>query len=124
MPSSAEIYLKHLWEFQRPLSANPANINRPAANVAAVVTYAAVVHTQHVIDGIVCGYDGAPAGGQLQITDGGVVVFEIPIIAGGPVHLPVNITAGENSPLVITLAAGGAGVSGRLNILKYYTYSR
>lgn len=117
---AAEIYLDKLWMLQDLEYTDTANVDRPAANVAAQITFAGVVGQRHCIVGVAYSYDGAPTAGNLQITDGGAVVFDVDVTAAGPDWVPIKLRAGWNSDLVITLAAGGAAVSGKLNVLRHW----
>ena len=101
-----------------PRNMSPALTHAPAANTAAVVTLSAVAGRRHVIAGLYFGYDSAPTGGALTITDDGNTVFQVPITSEGlgflPFDPPVQGTAGK--AVVVTLAAGDSGVSGKLNL--------
>lgn len=88
----------------------------PAANTDAVVTIAAAAGERWVLDRIDWSYDGTPTG-RLTIAFGGTTILDIDIIAGGPGNLEFlgglnNET--KNEACVITLAAGGLGVTGKL----------
>lgn len=55
-----------------PVAGAAADVNAPAVNVAAVVTYAGVAGQQHYITGVAWSYyGGIPTGGNLTITDAG-----------------------------------------------------
>lgn len=102
-----------------------ADIHAPSSNTAAVVTYAADTTGQHCISGVAFSYvGGTPTGGNLKIEDGaGVVVFSMDIKAEG--HDVVNFVppkknAAVNTALIITLAAGGSGVTGKVSILAHW----
>lgn len=105
--------------------ASNADVHAPAANTAAVVTYAAPERPLgHVISGVCWSYAGGdPTGGNLKIEDGGVTVFSMDITSAGagfiPFDPPKRGSAGQ--PLVITLAAGGASVTGKLSIRSHWT---
>lgn len=91
------------------------------SNAAAVITLpAAGPGRNHVITGITCGYSSAPTSGSVKIEDGsGNVVFKTPIASAGENTInfyPPKI-GGSNTAMIITLAAGGAGVVGDLNII-------
>lgn len=103
--------------------ASSANVNEPVANTAAVLTYVAVATLKHVIRGVAWSYDGAPTGGNLKIEDvSGTTVFSIDIIAGGPDLIPVQLKANAvNTAMIITLAAGGGGIVGKVNVLEHWT---
>lgn len=100
-----------------PVRRYAADTAAPAANTAAVLTYAASTDgSSHVIEQITVGYDAAPTGGSLTITDGGTTVYQVTITGTGAIELNPNLLGGRNAAVVITLAAGGVGVSGRLNV--------
>lgn len=103
-----------------------ADVNAPASNTAAVVTYAAGgTGVQHIISGLAWSYSGAPTGGNLKIEDGsGKVVFSIDITSAGAgfIPFPTLMKQGSaNTALIITLAAGGSGVTGKLSVLAHYS---
>jgi hypothetical protein len=96
----------------------------PASNTAAVVTIAAVTGKQNAISGIAWSYNAAPTAGNLKIENGsGVTVFSIDITAAGPgfIPWPVAIRGSVTTALIVTLAAGGAGVSGKVNVLAAWS---
>lgn len=95
-----------------------ANIHVPAANTAAVVTLAAGNY-RNGVSKIVASYSAAPTGGRLTITDGATTVFDVDVLSGGPVDFDFDppLAGSMNTALAVTLAAGGAGISGKLNIL-------
>lgn len=92
----------------------------PASNTAAVVTLAAAGTTQaRIVEQIVWSYDGNPTGGNITITNDGTAIFDIDITAGGPgsITFPGDVLKSTaNKALVITLAAGGSGISGNINV--------
>ena len=99
-------------------SAASGNITAPAANAAATVTLAAPgAGRYNVVASVEWSYDDDPTGGQLTITDGAVTVFDIYITDGGPGFFqwvpPKRFST--NSAVTVTLAAGGAGISGTIN---------
>lgn len=100
------------------------DVDEPAANTDAVVTYAASVGKQHVITGLAWSYDALPTGGSIKVENGsGNVVFALSITSKGPGFFifpkPKSGTAG--AAMIITLADGGAGVTGKLSILNHWT---
>lgn len=101
------------------------DVHAPAANTAAVVTYGATGGLKHVITGIAWSYVGGdPTGGNLQITDNGAVVFTMDVsdAGAGIITFPrPKASAVVNTAMVITLAAGGAGVTGKLSVLGHWT---
>jgi hypothetical protein len=54
----------------------------------------------------------------LTVTTGGEVIFQIDITEGGPGFLPAAFRGKLGQNLVVTLAAGGGGVSGKINLEK------
>lgn len=94
------------------------DVHAPAVNTAAVITRAAVPGSRHKIYRISASYNAAPTGGNLQITDGGTVVYSEDITAAGPFERKFDppIAGNINSAVVITLAAAGAAVTGKLNV--------
>ena len=92
--------------------------NAPAANTAAVVTIAAVANQRHYLGYVVYNYSAAPSAGIILIEDGaGTTVYSEPN-ATGPVRIffPQPLRGSVNTAMVITVPAGGAGISGILNI--------
>ena len=95
-----------------------SDVNAPASNTAAVLTYAAVSDRRHVLDGIQWSYSAAPTGGNLKVEDGsGTTVFSIDVTAAGPGFVPFapGLAGRGNTAMIVTLAAGGSGVSGKVN---------
>lgn len=109
----------------RPSAA--ADKHAPASNTAAVVTYAAagagVVHV--ISSGIAWSYaGGAPTGGNLKIEDGsGTVIFTMDITSEGAGFIPIAVAkrGSANTALIVTLAAGGSGVTGKVSVLSHWT---
>lgn len=94
--------------------------NVPAANTAAVLTLAAPTDTarRRVFSSVHWSYSGAPTGGRLTIASSGQSTYDVDITAGGPGYLtfPDNFRGAAGQTVVLTLAAGGAGVSGKINV--------
>jgi len=87
----------------------------PAANTAAVITLAALVDQRWVVYAIQYSYSGTPTGGKLTMTKAAITTFEVDILAGGPGFFDIFVNAEGNQEVVITLAAGGVGITGKLN---------
>jgi len=105
-------------------SAAVADVNAPGANAAAVITYAAAgAGVSHVLGGVAWSYDADPTGGRLTITDDGNTVFDVNITSKGPgfFTFPRPKKGTANKALVITLAAGGSGVTGKVNATSHWT---
>ena len=96
-----------------------SRVHVPAANTAAVVTLAAVAGRRNVVYQVAASYSATPTGGRLTITDGGVTVLDVGISAGGLTNLVLDpgLAGGPNAEVVATLAAGGSGIIGRLNVV-------
>lgn len=99
-------------------SPNPDTVV-PAANTAAVLTYAAdTLGRRWTVGSIHYSYSAAPTGGRLTIQDGtGNVIFDRDIPATGPgdILFPFPRAGSVNTDLIITLAAGSGAVVGKLN---------
>jgi hypothetical protein len=102
-------------------AAAAANVHAPAANTAAVVTYSAAgTGLSHSLSGVAWSYSGDPTGGNLKIEDGsGTTVFSVDVTSKGPGFFlfPEPLRGAANTALIVTLAAGGSGVSGKVNVL-------
>lgn len=103
--------------FIMSLGANPNHFRVGAPNTAVTITLPA--NTRWELAGcILWSYSAAPTGGRLTVAGGGFGI-DVDIIAGGPGFIPFTIpqhATGDNA-IVITLAAGGAGIVGKLNLL-------
>jgi len=98
----------------------------PSGNTAAVNTLTPASGKYIAIQSIEWSYDGVPTGGGLVITVDGTTVWSVDITAAGPGHFDWSIAprifsdfAGgiptKDQEVVVTLAAGGVGISGKLN---------
>ena len=107
-----------------PVDGAAADVDEPAANVAAVVTYAAAAGLRHVITGMSWSYYGGVPVGRITVQDAGVTVFVGDIADEGCgffVFPSPKRSAAVNTAMVITLAAAGvAGVTGKLSILNHW----
>lgn len=104
---------------KRPQDFETAQTHAPAVNTQAQITFpAAGTGVHNVISGVSWSYDGLPTNGNLTIEDGTDVVREWDITTGGPGFIPFNppFQGTGDTALTVTLAAGGAGVSGKLNV--------
>jgi hypothetical protein len=99
------------------------NYATAAANTSAVLTYAAVANQSHILSGVAFSYSATPVGGSLTITDGLTIVLSVDILSGGAGFIPFNppVRGSINTALTITLAAGGAGVIGKVSTLGRWT---
>ena len=102
-----------------------ADVHAPAVNTAAIVTYAADATKKHVITGVAWSYaGGTPIGGNLKIEDvSGNTVFSVDIDKSGPggYEFPrPKIGTAANTAMIITLAAGGAGITGKVSVENHW----
>ncbi len=99
-------------------TASPNYVHAPAANTAATITLAAAGEgLAHFLPSIKWSYNATPSSGNLKVEDGsGVVVFNEDITTDGAGFFEVNIQGSANTALIITLSAGGSGVSGKLSL--------
>ena len=100
------------------------DVHAPASNTAAIVTYNADATNKHCISGVAYSYDVLPtAGKNLKIEDGaGTVIFSIDIVSAknGEIYFNPPKIGSLNTNLIITLAAGGAGITGKVSILGHW----
>ena len=71
-----------------------------------------------MLDSIQWSYSGSPTSGNLKVEDGsGTTVFSIDVTAAGPGFFAFApaLAGRANTALIVTLAAGGSGVSGKVN---------
>lgn len=105
--------------------ASNSDVHLPASGTAAIVTYTAASGTAHVIGGVAWSYNGIPTAGNLKIEDvSGTIVFSIDITAAGPGFIPFarpKKSAATNTAMIITLASGGAAVTGKVSVLSHWT---
>jgi hypothetical protein len=101
------------------LDAATANVSAPAANTAATITVTAVAAKKHKLVKIGYSYNATPTGGNIKVeAPAGTVMWTMDVGALGeklidfayPLAMPVNTN------MVVTLAAAGATVTGKLNI--------
>lgn len=90
----------------------------PAADTAAVVTLPAVTGGYNLVACVIWGYDGAPVGGGSLIITDGTSTITVPIATPGPgkLELARPFAAVITTAITVTLAAGGTGVTGNLNV--------
>lgn len=99
------------------------NTNTSAANAAATVTFPAAAGLSNVISGIAFSYNGNPTGGRVTISDGANIVFDIDVTSSGAGFFPfaAPVKGSVNTALTVTLAAGGAGVIGKVSVFSRWT---
>ena len=93
-------------------------VDAPLVTVAAVATSTAGTGGIHRIADILYSYDVAPTGGSLKISDGTTDV-EVAVVAAGAGRVPQHFLPFESpDQITVTLAGGGGGVTGKLNIMN------
>lgn len=96
--------------------------NKPSSNTAAVITIAAVSNVAHEVEQIAFSYDGAPTGGNVKIeSPSGTTLCEHYVTGAGSGPVPLGnscLKGAVGQALIITLAAGGSGVSGIINAIQ------
>lgn len=91
----------------------PSALQAPAANTAAVATLAAVPGQSWALSKIIWSYNGTPTAGSLTIAwNSASIVLYITSAGPGEFIFPEDFVLPLNTAVVITLAAGGAGVTG------------
>jgi hypothetical protein len=100
--------------------ATSGDVHAPAANTAAIVTYAAAgVGRAHALLGVSVSYNADPTGGNFKIEDGaGNIVFTQDLPAKGvyQFQFPSPCIGRANQALILTLAAGGASCTGKVSV--------
>lgn len=97
-----------------------------SAGAAAAVTLSAPGSGKRwAVWGIVWSYDAAPTGGKVTLTVGGTTVIEFSVTSQGPGFIPfaLPMTGGDNQAIVLTLAAPGGAVVGRIGFVHAWTES-
>jgi hypothetical protein len=122
------LVLSHKWKYPlyytegAPILGTTSDVATSSTNAAAVVTYAADYYGRHSIEGVAWSYDATPTGGLLTIENAsGNVVFSGSITAAGPgfFNFEEGLLGSINSAMIITLAAGGSGVVGKINVVGH-----
>ena len=87
----------------------------------ATITYPARPNRRNCIRGIAFGYWTFPSGGYVEIRCGGVLVFRMPVtVDGAGICDWVERRSAVNEAMTITLADGGQGVVGDINVQNYW----
>jgi hypothetical protein len=106
-------------------SGTTANTAAPAANTAAVATLAAVAGSLNVTGGISGSLSATPSAAvPITLSDGATVIWQNYVTAGGAWQFPFTVPVANlavDTALVLTLAAGGSGVSGTANFDSAWT---
>lgn len=85
-----------------------------AANAAVLATIAGVAGEQIVIDSILASYSAAVAGFTLELDDGATIVWRQVVFNNYDATFPGGLAMPVGNDANLTLAAGGAGVVGRV----------
>jgi hypothetical protein len=85
-------------------------------DVAAIALSAPGYHKSWRIVKIICGYSSAPTGGLLTITNGSSTTYLTVPVGQGFNEINLDGRFPPNSPVTVSLAAGGAGIVGHLNV--------
>jgi hypothetical protein len=106
------------------VSASGGNVGT-ATNAVVTVAYAAAGSgVSHVITGVKVSYTGGSlAGGNVKVKDGATAVLDLDISAAGQETITFNppLKGSPNTAMSVVLAAGGAGLVGKINVLGHYT---
>lgn len=94
-----------------------------AVNTAVVITVTGVAGQAIRITHISFSYSAAPTGGNVSVVVNGVTILQLDIGAAAEFAVPlpdggIECQLGQNA--VITLAAAGAAVAGKLNVASFY----
>jgi hypothetical protein len=96
-----------------------ANATASGAAADAVIVLAAVADKYWLIPGLIYSYDQLPGVvGGITISDG-VFTYQWDEVSNGSFHRPFepHLRGGLGLAVTITLKSGGAGVTGKLNIM-------
>lgn len=93
-----------------------------AVNTAVQITVNGVANQTIRITHLSCSYSAAPTGGNLTVVVNGVTIFQLDIAGVDLQTIPLppgglKCQSGQNA--VVTLAAAGAAVVGKLNVGSY-----
>lgn len=101
-----------------PVAAN----SKSGSNAAATITLAAVADYRHVLVWLCWSYSADPTGGRVTVASGGSTLFDFDVIKGGPgAMIMPEIPFGLAAAVTITIAAGGSGITGKLNVYTRMT---
>lgn len=102
------------------LAPSDARVHEPAANAAATITLTGVANRRWVVATLGWSYDAAPTGGSLKIeAPSGTTEWVQSVTAAGPGTFNPLYVAPANTDVVLTLAAGGAGISGKVSVIAF-----
>jgi hypothetical protein len=92
-----------------------------ATHAAASAVYPAT-SGRHCLSGVAWSYSASPTGGRMTILDGSNTVFDIVIGAAGygAIDFPVAKCGNTGTAMTVTVADGGVGIAGTVNILGHW----
>jgi len=111
------MFITNLGQFTNP-SVVRHDSETALANTAVVITLVAREGYRNVLHGMQWSYDTAPTGGRLTVEDGaGNSIWDVDITAAADrLESFYSVLVGSsNTAMILTLAAAGAGVIGKLN---------
>lgn len=91
-----------------------------SANAAASIVIPVVEGRYVNINNIYCGYSAAPTNGELRVIENGVTIFSA-YIGAGLNRLDFSGLRVSTMDYTVTLTAGGAGITGKLNLDLTYS---
>ena len=99
------------------------DVDAPAVDTAAIVSYPAAPTVYHVLSGIAWSYNAAPTGGNITIVMNGSTVFNLDVTVSGPGFFPFPKPKrfGVGDAVTVTLAAAGGAVTGKVSVLGHWT---
>jgi hypothetical protein len=111
--------VKHVSEASRPIAAG--DTGTAAANTQVQKTFTPGSGKSIYIGGLYWSYAGGTPAGSLTITDNGTTVFQADITANGVNSLlfPQPIKFSTGNAVIVTLSAGGASITGKLNVRNW-----
>ena len=90
-------------------------VNYPAANAEAKLESQTPEASMRMrLVQLYAGYGAGTLSGGLIVVSDGTTTIELDVAANGVQILPLNFTGAAGAPIKVTLAAGGAGVKGKL----------
>lgn len=106
-----------------PSQADASDTASASANAAVTISRGGASGIAHILGGLAFSYGGSGtlSGGAISITDGGTTVFQLEVAAKGHYVIPFEpaLRFGAGNSVVVTLAAGGANVTGMVNLLGH-----
>jgi hypothetical protein len=104
------------------------SLHEPAANTAAAVSITAVSGYRICVGQVTGSYDSSPTDGSITVNEatatGTTDKVVLSITGAGPQDLPLRrpYVAATGKAVTVTLAAGGAGVTGKLTVHYWYEH--